>query len=1587
MKDQALFSKLTKDREENAKILKKQSLVGFKKILTEMYADKAHYIYELIQNADDAKAKNIKFILNENELFFIHNGTVKFSLTDPSKEEEDSLHNRLGHINAITSVGNTTKNEQKIGKFGVGFKSVFQYTDSPVIQDDNYSFQIIDFFVPHYYSNSFKLRKKGETLFYIPFTKDKEDAFNDSLEKLTNFDKNILLFLNNVEKILIKTKVNEIGLKKEIIEKKSKNSISANEKVIFSKIKINNLRYLQFSTKVNDGNHSKHQISIVYPLEGKGIFQTSMDFPAYCFFPTLEYTGFKFVFHAPFLLTDNRQNIKQNNEWNSFLIVRLSDLLLDSFLILRDEGLLSEQFFNILPLETYKYEKTGFRINYLFDKFYEKIKYALTNYELFPTTEGEYISAKNAYLVRGKDLSQLLDSIALAELVQNQNGKKIFPDLTESGKGLPLWNFLKEVAKISIIDSKDFINYLHKDFLIKRDDNWLMDFYAYCLTIPFAWEQLKDIEIIKQESGDFVKPFEKGVPQVFLKEIDKEFPGVKEIFLKDELSLKFLKSIGINDPDKKTIIKRSIISRYGGEDINVDDEIVIKDFKLILDYFYECTEKEKIELIELFKNISFIVAYSSEDKSESYLYEPREIYIKSPELDIYFGDDPAYVYWDEEYYADITEEYGRDKVINFLKKLGVEDKPRIIDNEDIKLIDIKVTQYSKNYKFHIPDLKLDGFDTFIKNPTFERSIVLWNFLRELSLQVDLSSYKERIAKYFYHGQKSKIFQTTFYKSLTENSWIYNRKKEPCKPRDIFIHQMNQAYDLENSKNLRKFLEIKEIDDKELILSDEEKKSIDFFNELKNLGLNPEEIFKNKNKIKDLLLNYLTKDLNSNVAEENETPFNRNISNITYRRNLKANDIISKKKELLKNEDFDNNFDELNQIPDTNMLNKLGELKKKTEIEAELIELTESLKETVKNTQSFSLSWFKALLELEYLARKESELSKSSLHLIFEKIERDKISPNILILSGAEYIPSSIEDNQDLSITITTIEKSFNLKVEAISNLSKSIKVRVNDERVIRDLDINTVERVELIIHNANFIFENLKENFKIFHNEPFYFSDDFNFKSNLPPGIEVIFGPPGTGKTYYLAKKIIYPEITKSQLKILVLTPTNKAADVLVNKVIEICQQNHDLSYTDWLIRFGSCNDINLENVVFQKSKNLKSKFLERVVFVTTTARFIYDKLNLGFGTELKSIPLKDFEWDIVILDESSMISLASAVFILFYRYYKNKSTRFIFSGDPFQINPIIYIKEKDWSDSNIFSLIGLDKNDSFKNPTTSNENIKIINLTKQYRSLPAIGEIFSKLTYNGLLEHNREMISKLQINTNEIKLNYINFVYFKVDKYHSFYKPHTLRGSPFHIYSGLLAIEFLGFLSKNIPIKSELDFSIGLVCPYRAQCDFIDKIITIMKFPKNLKINCSTIHGFQGDESDLIIAMFNPPSNISNSEEIFLNKLNIINVGISRAKDYLILFLPYSNDNSISFDVLKHLNKIKNISENDLNIKDYLSTFYDFQIEKIIFGKPNYLEEITFPTLHKNINLYCNLEKKYEIRFDSNAIDIQINPKQFNLK
>ena len=69
-----LFELLRNDKLEDYKVYTKRTNKNIFRGIIEKYPESAHFIYELIQNADDAKATNVEIFLYRDKLVFKHDG-------------------------------------------------------------------------------------------------------------------------------------------------------------------------------------------------------------------------------------------------------------------------------------------------------------------------------------------------------------------------------------------------------------------------------------------------------------------------------------------------------------------------------------------------------------------------------------------------------------------------------------------------------------------------------------------------------------------------------------------------------------------------------------------------------------------------------------------------------------------------------------------------------------------------------------------------------------------------------------------------------------------------------------------------------------------------------------------------------------------------------------------------------------------------------------------------------------------------------------------------------------------------------------------------------------------------------------------------------------------------------------------------------------------------------------------------------------------------------------------------------------------------------------------------------------------------
>ena len=163
------------------------------------------------------------------------------------------------------------------------------------------------------------------------------------------------------------------------------------------------------NVRLNDENERKLDVRIAFRLDEKGSIIAELNQKLAVYFPTEQATGLNFRLHGPFLLTDNRANIKSDNDTNTLLIQECALLLGESIQRIREAGLLTVDFLSLLPIRKETMQPP-------FMPLYNQVLQILKQHPFLPTADGTFARATEVKLARGGDLRDLIDDQQLSDL-------------------------------------------------------------------------------------------------------------------------------------------------------------------------------------------------------------------------------------------------------------------------------------------------------------------------------------------------------------------------------------------------------------------------------------------------------------------------------------------------------------------------------------------------------------------------------------------------------------------------------------------------------------------------------------------------------------------------------------------------------------------------------------------------------------------------------------------------------------------------------------------------------------------------------------------------------------------------------------------------------------------------------------------------------------------------------------------------------------------------------------------------------------------------------------------------------------------
>lgn len=777
------------------------NLAGIKKLLTDLYPDNAHFIYELLQNAEDTHASTVRFTLKNEGIIFEHDGK-KFTLKD---------------VCSITKIGESTKpeDETKIGKFGVGFKAVFAYTQTPEVHSGDFHFRLVEMLIPETDLDDFDSGQLG-TRFVFPFDhpiKKPNQAIMEINRTLSALGANTLLFLSHIHRIEYTL---EDGTEGSILRlDHDHDHIEIQLTLTNGLTESSNWLRFQKEITINDGEKElKRQYAIAYglkkldakneedstwsimPLDNG---QVSIYFPA-----VKEPCTLRFHIHAPFASTVARDSVRDCSE-NYQLRDCIAGLVTETLSNVRDRGLLNMNFLATLPNK-----QDG--LSPLLEPIREAIVRAFRDESFTPTRSGEYAPAtalfrgpvKISEVIEDEDLS-LLTSHDVPLWVANPPQLSQREDRFLDSLDIDSWDW-GDLASVFYPTDEDERQLIER-WVHPKPDGWLMRLYAllgdaidnHYKTIDV--EEVRLVRVTEAHSHDHVRASEAFFSS------DNEIPLETDIrFVKmdvynvgrsepqKKLASSFLREIGVRDFDEHAVIELKL-AKYSTGTFNAN-KAYYNDIKLFVSFWKQNPHLNK----QLFSDKRFLHRKSEEGTRKTLL--PSSLCLDAPYMptgledfqNIHKKRPLCDSYWN----AFGTTE--RKDLVEFLKNIGVVHaltvtRASLYKNPMLSELYKGFGNTRENNNATNDDYSIEMLEDFIEKKSKSASLLIWNAALKADPKTLLARYSPN-QSYRANRVDSQLVQI-----LKASAWIPDRFGSFRKPEEMTQDDLPEEFILDDSNGL------------------------------------------------------------------------------------------------------------------------------------------------------------------------------------------------------------------------------------------------------------------------------------------------------------------------------------------------------------------------------------------------------------------------------------------------------------------------------------------------------------------------------------------------------------------------------------------------------------------------------------------------------------------------------------------------------------------------------------------------------------------------------------------------------------------
>ena len=509
---------------------------------------------------------------------------------------------------------------------------------------------------------------------------------------------------------------------------------------------------------------------------------------------------------------------------------------------------------------------------------------------------------------------------------------------------------------------------------------------------------------------------------------------------------------------------------------------------------------------------------------------------------------------------------------------------------------------------------------------------------------------------------------------------------------------------------------------------------------------------------------------------------------------------------------------------------------------------------------------------------QKQLSFQLQDLLSNKVDLNTDAENSIFMDTPDMkkLLDSIKDLEQKAEKIISLEKNWtelNSQAGDSSAMLKSMRFirkalkrsEINDVESISKTLLNNIEKSGLFASFKNFTslkklnsilgkeFEVTNDNLSILNNE-------LEYAKILCAARETEISIQAIGNLHLILGQI--KALKKKQRSLAISILTNKRREALQGLMQDQVKRQRLFVHSKSLV---------------ERKKNLQDRLLSNEDFKPLLEAFpCWCTTTFAVSS---SLPLKPGLFDVVIIDEASQCDIASCFPLLF------RAKKAVVVGDDKQLPHLSFLEKA--KEQSFMSQYGIDDKYQLMWRFRTNSMFDLANyysmhpvlLDEHFRCLPPIINFSANEFYGGRLR-----VMKRNNDTEPV-LEAVVVPEGKVD---------------FDATRNLPEIEAVVKRLHEIILENERKdpdnpISVGIISPFRAQVEqlkiSVSKVLSDYMITKH-SIEIGTAHTFQGDEKDIILISWAFAENSHSQSLTFLQKPNLFNVAITRARYKVINFI-----------------------------------------------------------------------------------------------